>query len=76
MLILSRKIGEQIQIGSDITITVTGIEGNRVKIGITAPRDVRVDRMEIRDQRENDRPPLAQFSRRISAGAKVRQRVA
>lgn len=77
MLILSRKLLEQIQIGTDITITVTAIEGGRVKLGITAPREVRVDRMEVREQREHDRgPPLARFGQRKLAGAGVRKRVA
>ena len=47
MLILMRKPGETICIGDDITITVIGLERNRVRIGIKAPRTVVVDREEI-----------------------------
>ena len=46
-LILSRRIGERIQIGDDITLSVHDIRGDKVLIGIEAPRDVQVHRMEI-----------------------------
>lgn len=47
MLVLTRKPGEQIIIDGAITITITEVKGNRVKIGISAPPQVRVDRGEI-----------------------------
>ena len=47
MLVLSRKISEQIQIGSDITLTIRRIKGNTVKIGVEAPRNISVRRGEI-----------------------------
>lgn len=47
MLILSRRSGESITIGDDITVTIVGISGNQVRLGIAAPRDVRVLREEI-----------------------------
>lgn len=47
MLILTRKIGEGIKIGDDITITVVEIKGNQVKVGIDAPKNVSVHREEI-----------------------------
>jgi carbon storage regulator len=46
-LVLTRRIGEMLCIGSDITVTVISIKGNQVSIGISAPRDVIVDREEI-----------------------------
>lgn len=47
MLILTRKVGETLVIGDDITLTVLGVKGNQVRIGINAPRDVAVHREEI-----------------------------
>lgn len=49
MLVLSRKIGEKIHIGNDITIEVRRIPGNRVTLAIDAPRDVRIVRGELRE---------------------------
>lgn len=47
MLILSRSINQTVNIGSDITVTVLSIQGNQVKLGINAPRNVEVHREEI-----------------------------
>lgn len=47
MLILSRKVDEQIKIGNDITITIIEVRGDQVKIGIAAPKSVRVFREEV-----------------------------
>jgi carbon storage regulator CsrA len=47
MLVLSRKAGEKLMIGDDIVLTVNRISGNRVAIGIEAPRDVRIVRGEL-----------------------------
>lgn len=54
MLILTRRVGESLMVGDDVTITVLGVKGNQVRIGVNAPKDVGVHREEIyqRIQRE------------------------
>ncbi|MBA6411753.1 carbon storage regulator CsrA [Parahaliea sp. F7430] len=47
MLILTRRVGESLMVGDDITVTVLGVKGNQVRIGVNAPRDVAVHREEI-----------------------------
>jgi carbon storage regulator len=47
MLVLTRKDGEKVVIGSGIRITIVAVEGDRVRVGVTAPPEVRVDREEI-----------------------------
>lgn len=47
MLILTRRVGETLMIGDDITVAVLGVKGNQVRIGIEAPNDVEVHRSEI-----------------------------
>jgi carbon storage regulator len=47
MLILTRRIGESLKIGPDVTVTVMGVKGSQVRIGIEAPKDVTVLREEI-----------------------------
>jgi carbon storage regulator len=58
MLVLSRRLGETLIIGDDVKITVLGISGNQVRLGIAAPKEVSVHREEvyrrIQDEQQND----------------------
>ena len=54
MLILTRKSGESLMIGEDISVTVLGVKGNQVRIGINAPKDIAVHREEIFDKIQED----------------------
>jgi carbon storage regulator len=47
MLILTRRVGETVMIGDDVTVTVLGVKGNQVRVGINAPKSVAVHREEI-----------------------------
>jgi carbon storage regulator len=47
MLILTRRVGETVMIGNDVTVTILGVKGNQVRVGVNAPRDVAVHREEI-----------------------------
>jgi carbon storage regulator len=47
LLILTRRIGEVLMIGNDVTVTVLGVRGNQVRVGINAPKDIVVHRQEI-----------------------------
>jgi carbon storage regulator len=47
LLILTRRLGEKLTIGDDVTVTILGVRGNQIRVGIDAPRDVKVNREEV-----------------------------
>ncbi|MDP5906867.1 carbon storage regulator CsrA [Pseudomonas aeruginosa] len=59
MLILTRRVGETLMVADDVTVTVLGVKGNQVRIGVNAPKEVAVHREEIyqRIQKEKDQEP-------------------
>ena len=61
MLILTRRVGETLMIGDHVSVTVLGVKGNQVRIGVNAPREVAVHREEIFDRihRQRDDDPVA-----------------
>jgi carbon storage regulator len=69
MLILTRRPGESVKIGDDITITVLGVRGNQLRLGFTAPQNVAVHREEVYERIQSER--LANVSQGISAGFSV-----
>jgi carbon storage regulator len=50
MLILTRRVGETVMIGSDVTVTILGVKGSQVRVGITAPKTIPVHRQEIHER--------------------------
>lgn len=63
MLILTRRVGETVMIGNDVTVTVLGVKGNQVRIGVNAPKEIAVHREEIfeRIKREEQSGPVARI---------------
>lgn len=57
MLILTRRVGETLMIGDEVTVTVLGVKGNQVRIGINAPKTVAVHREEIYQRIKGENEP-------------------
>lgn len=64
MLILSRRTGEKIYLGDDVTVTVLAVKNNKVKIGISAPMDIAVHRQEVYERIKENRAVTSLQSRR------------
>lgn len=65
MLVLSRKVGEEIVINDNIRVMVVSVKGDRVRIGVEAPADMRVDREEVHTRRQNERPHAGEGRREL-----------
>ena len=68
MLILTRRVGETLVIGDKVTITVLGVKGNQVRVGINAPKDVAVHREEIYQRIQRDAGEPGEAPAEESAG--------
>ena len=64
MLILTRRVGESVVIGEDVTITVLGVKGNQARLGVNAPKDVAVHREEIHKRIERQQAAVDAERRR------------
>ena len=58
MLILTRRVDESLLIGDKVTVTILGVKGNQVRIGVDAPREVSVQREELLEQNSPEQEPI------------------
>lgn len=73
MLVLTRRLNESIQLGDDITVTIVSLDADRVRIGIDAPRSMKIYRKELLDEitrtnREAADAPMINLAERLSGG--------
>jgi carbon storage regulator len=59
MLILTRKVGEKLIIGEDVSVTILSLKGNQIRIGIDAPRSIKVHREEVYERIQKERETLS-----------------
>jgi len=71
MLILTRRVGETLMIGDEVTVTVLGVKGNQVRIGVNAPRDVAVHREEIYERIKREQAEGASIPGVVSQGNRL-----
>lgn len=69
MLILTRRVGEAVVIGEEVTVTVLGVKGNQVRIGVNAPKSVSVHRDEIFERIKNERESERESPEMLSAAS-------
>jgi carbon storage regulator len=58
MLILTRRVGETLMVGDEVSVTVLGVKGNQVRLGVNAPKDVAVHREEIYERIKSEQDPI------------------
>ncbi len=69
MLILTRRVGESVVIGGDVTVTVLGVKGNQARLGVNAPRDIAIHREEIHERIKREQTAVeAERNRALGAG--------
>ena len=73
MLVLTRRLGQTLMFGPSIRVTVVGIRGNQVRIGIDAPKSVRVHREELYERMQRDERTLSRSSTAMTVAARNRR---